>query len=123
MKEIFLVIILFLSSCQTLRQEEGSISKQIDLIQDIVSNPNLDPITQSRLKIALENIRSTEKAKDKDILKAIDESLNSKKIALEKTDKAGKWEGARNILILIGILIGAILAFHFYAKSKIPFLN
>jgi len=117
---------MVLVSCQTLRQEPGSISKQIDLIEDIASNPNLDQVTQSRLKVALENIRSSEQAKDNDIIQASKLTAKAEKIALEKTEKAGKWDGAITLAWLIGIALALILAAYMYFRGmipKIPLLN
>lgn len=124
--KFWILILLVIISCQTLRQEPGSIAKQIDLIEDIASNPNLDPVTQSRLKLALENIRSSEQSKDNDILEASKVAALAEKIALEKTEAAGKWYGARNLLILIGIGLALILGLYIYVKGsipKIPFIN
>ena len=124
--KFWIFILLVLISCQTLRQEPGSISKQVDLIQDICSNPNLDQVTQGRCRKGLENIRSSEKAKDKDVLEYKKEALESNSIALEKTEKAGRWDGAVNLTILFGIVLALILGLYIYFRGsipKIPFIN
>jgi hypothetical protein len=124
--KFWILILLVIISCQTLRQEKGSISKQVDLIEDICRNPNLDPDTQKRCTTGLNNIRESEKAKDSDILQANKEAKRSNQIAIEKTEAAGKWDGARNVLILIGIGLALILGLYIYIRGsipKIPFIN
>lgn len=122
MRYYLYLIVLIILSCQSLPQERGSIAKQVNLLVDICDNPNLDLATQERCRKGLISIKHSENLKDITLVNAIQQAKESNQIAFEKTELAGKWIGARTLVILLSFILAVSTGIYFYIKKQIPFL-
>lgn len=101
----------FFPFCSSLQKQTGSISRQVDLIEDLaVKLPEND---RPRFLKALENIRKEEKEKDSVLIDAIEETKKSIGEAMESKEDSGKWYGIRNLAVFLGLAAIAFLALRF----------
>lgn len=97
--------ICFFPYCSSLSNQSGSITRQIDLIQDLTNK--LPEEDRPRFRKALENIRTEGIEKDLTIQEYKTEAKESVRETLNTKEDSGKWYGLRNLglfIFTIGIL-------------------
>lgn len=121
MKRTFLVL-LVLFSCTSLEKNQGSIGRQLDLIEDL--EKKLPEEERPRFRKAVANIRDEEKISDNNIKDVKTENKTLQNQSIEVSTDAGKWYGTRNtvialISILVVSLLGPLAYWIFKTKSKV----
>ncbi|MCZ8156204.1 MAG: hypothetical protein O9264_08810 [Leptospira sp.] len=101
MKRLFILLVFILPFCSTIEKKEGSISRQLDLIEDLEAK--LPPEDRQRFRKGIENIRQEERISDSTIIKNKDIAEDAQEKAFESSNDAGKWEAIRNTAIAIFI--------------------
>jgi hypothetical protein len=115
MKILIFILLLFVSQCTASIKQNGSINRQLDLIEDL--KEKLPVEDRERFSKALNNIRKEESEKDNylnglngKLEKSISETMDTKEIS-------GKWLGIRNLAL--SLFAAAILFFGFKVFQKI----
>lgn len=121
MKRTFLVL-LVLFSCTSLEKNQGSIGRQLDLIEDL--EKKLPEEERPRFRKAVTNIRDEERISDNNLKDVKTENKTLQNQSLEVSTDAGKWYGTRNtviglISILVVSLLGSLAYWIFKTKSKV----
>ncbi|XDD46385.1 hypothetical protein AB3N60_17030 [Leptospira sp. WS39.C2] len=121
MKRTFLIL-LVLFACTSLEKNQGSIGRQLDLIEDLENK--LPEEDRPRFRKAVSNMRDEERISDKNIKDVKTENKTLQNQSLEISTDAGRWYGSRNTVIaLISILaisvIGILAYWIFKAKTKV----
>lgn len=116
------LIILVLFSCTSLEKNQGSIGRQLDLIEDL--EKKLPEEERPRFRKAVANIRDEEKISDNNIKDVKTENKTLQNQSIEVSTDAGKWYGTRNtvialISILVVSLLGSLAYWIFKTKSKV----
>jgi hypothetical protein len=93
--------LVFFPFCKSLENQTGSISRQLDLIEDLENK--LPESERPRFRKALLNLREESKIKDDSINAYRKEAKDSIETTLESKEDAGKWYGLRNLAIFAGI--------------------
>ena len=97
--------LVFFTFCSSLENQPGSISRQLDLIEDLENK--LPENERTRFRKALVNLREEGKIKDDSISLYKLEAKDSIETTLESKEDAGKWYGLRNLAIFafVGLAI------------------
>lgn len=116
------LILLVLFSCTSLEKNQGSIGRQLDLIEDL--EKKLPEEERPRFRKAVTNIRDEERISDNNLKDVKTENKTLQNQSLEVSTDAGKWYGTRNtviglILILVVSVLGSLAYWIFKTKSKV----
>ncbi|TGN07441.1 hypothetical protein [Leptospira bandrabouensis] len=93
--------IVFFPFCSSLEKQEGSISRQISLIEDIEAH--LPEPERKRFQKFKENLIQEDKIIDKALSDSKKLAVKSQEMAIEKSEDSGKWKGIRNLIISLAI--------------------
>ncbi|MDF3822200.1 hypothetical protein P3G55_20015 [Leptospira sp. 96542] len=93
--------ICFFPYCSSLQTQYGSISRQLDLIEDL--EEKLPEKDRPRFRKALTNIRAEEQGKDNTISEYKTEAKESTQQTIQTKEDSGKWYGVRNVSIFLGV--------------------
>ncbi|PKA08669.1 hypothetical protein [Leptospira harrisiae] len=116
------LILLVLFSCTSLEKNQGSIGRQLDLIEDL--EKKLPEEERPRFRKAVTNIRDEERISDNNLKDVKTENKTLQNQSLEVSTDAGKWYGTRNtviglIVILVVSVLGSLAYWIFKTKSKV----
>lgn len=103
--------ICFFPFCSSLAKQEGTIARQVSLVEDLENK--LPESERPRFRKFLNNIQKEEVLSDRTIKETSKEAKEAHSVALEKSEDAGKWFGLRNLFI------GAVIAFLLFVGFKV----
>ena len=110
--------IVFFPFCSSLEKQEGSLTRQLALIEDLETH--LPEPERKRFQKFKENLIQEDRIIDKSLAESKARVIRNQEIALEKSEDSGKWKGIRNGFILLGIGFGLFFIYRVFRSKLSP---
>lgn len=110
--------IVFFPFCSSLEKQEGSLTRQLALIEDLETH--LPEPERKRFQKFKENLIQEDRIIDKSLAESKERVIRNQEIALEKSEDSGKWQGIRNLILFLSISLVCFLVYKLI-REKLPF--
>jgi len=119
---ILIFSVCFFPFCSSLAKQEGTIARQVSLVEDLVEK--LPEAEKPRLRKFFTNVIAEEVLSDRTIKETSKEAKEAHSVALEKSEDAGKWFGIRNLftwaVIAFLLFVGFNVAKEILKRRALP---